>query len=125
SAATSPEPLLNAVAESLRRETMTPEGIVDPAKFASWKRRYADAIRALPPQAHQAFNNAAAASQVYEDAALARKEAIDASQEGIAKRIAGLLNSQDITRTVASIFDSRNAVEQMRGLAGKLAGNPD
>ena len=28
-----------AAAESLRREAMTPEGIIDPGKFASWKKK--------------------------------------------------------------------------------------
>jgi hypothetical protein len=43
----------------------------------------------------------------------------------MAKRLAGLSNSQDITRTVGSIFGSPNAVEQMRELVGKLKGSPE
>jgi ddrB-like ParB superfamily domain len=115
----------DAAAESLRREAMTPEGIIDPGKFASWKKRYADAIRALPADVQKTFENAGSASNAYEEAAAARKAAIDASQTGMAKRLAGLTNSQDITRTVGAIFGSRNAVEQMRDLANKLRGSPD
>ena len=114
-----------AAAESLRREAMTPEGIIDPGKFANWKKRYADAIRALPAEVRSTFDNAASASHAYEDAAVARKAAIDASQTTLAKRLAGLSNSQDITRTVGSIFGSRNAVEQMRELVDKLKGSPE
>jgi hypothetical protein len=104
---------------------MTPEGIIDPGKFASWKKRYGDAIRALPANVRSTFDNAASASKAYEDAAAARKEAIDASQTALAERLAGLSNSQDITRTVASIFGSRNSVEQMRELVDKLKGSPE
>jgi hypothetical protein len=114
-----------AAAESLRREAMTPEGIIDPGKFASWKKRYADAIRALPVEVRSSFDNAASASRAYEDAAAARKAAVHASQTAMAKRLAGLSNSQDITRTVGSIFSSRNAVEQMRELMDKLKGSPE
>ena len=114
-----------AAAESLRREAMTPEGIIDAGKFANWKKRYADAIRAFPAEVRSSFDNAASASQAYEDAAVARKTAVDASQTAMAKRLAGLSNSQDITRTVGSIFGSRNAVEQMRELVDKLKGSPE
>jgi hypothetical protein len=114
-----------AAAATLRREAMTPEGIIDPSKFSSWEKRYADAIRALPADVQATFNNAGSASRAYEEAAAARKAAIDASQTGMAKRLAGLSNNQDITRTVGSIFGSRNAVEQMRELMDKIKGSPD
>jgi hypothetical protein len=124
-AAGSKSAIQDAAAESLRREAMTPEGIIDPGKFAAWKKRYADAIRALPADVQATFNNAGAASRAYEEAATARKAAIDASQTAMAKRLAGLSNSQDITRTVGAIFGSKNAVEQMRELVGKLKGSPE
>jgi hypothetical protein len=124
-AAGSKAAIQEAAAESLRREAMTSEGIIDPGKFASWKKRYADAIRALPDEVRSTFENAGSASRAYEEAAAARKAAIDASQTGMAKRLAGLSNSQDITRTVGSIFGSRNAVEQMRELMDKLKGSSD
>jgi hypothetical protein len=124
-AAGSKAAIQEAAAESLRREAMTPEGIIDPGKFANWKKRYADAIRALPAEVRSTFDNGASASQAYEDAAIARKAAIDASQTAMAKRLAGLSNSQDITRTVGAIFGSRNAVEQMRELVGKLKESPE
>ena len=124
-AAGSKAAIQEAAAESLRREAMAPKGIIDPAKFANWKKRYADAIRALPAEVRSTFDNAASASRAYEEAAAARKAAIDASQTAMAKRLAGLSNSQDITRTVGSIFGSRNAVEQMRELVGKLKGSPE
>ena len=123
-AAGSRSTIQDAAAESLRREAMV-DGIIDPAKFAAWKKRYADAIRALPADVQATFENAGAASRAYEAAAAARKAAVDASQTALVKRLAGLSNSQDITRTVGSIFGSRNAVEQMRELMGKLKGNPD
>jgi ddrB-like ParB superfamily domain len=40
-AAGSKAAIQEAAAESLRREAMTPEGIIDPGKFAAWKKRYA------------------------------------------------------------------------------------
>jgi hypothetical protein len=123
-AAGSKSAIQEAAAESLRREAMTSEGIIDPGKFASWKKRYADAIRALPKDVQASFNNADSASRAYEEAAAARKEAIDASQTGMAKKLAGLSSSQDITRTVAGIFGSKDSIGQMRELVDKLKGSP-
>ncbi len=123
-AAGSKAAIQEAAAESLRREAMT-DGIIDPGKFANWQKRYADAIRALPAEVRSMFANAASASRAYEAAASARKAAIEASQTALAKRLAGLSNSQDIVRTVGAIFGSRNAVEQMRELMDKIKGSPD
>ena len=50
-------------AESLRREAVGPDGVVDPKKFASWSKKYGEALSALPPELHQRFSSAAAATE--------------------------------------------------------------
>ena len=119
------DPFLDMAAESLRREAMTPDGILDPGKFARWRAKYQDALRAMPPTVGNRFANAAAASQAYGDAAAARKAAIDAYQKTAAGKFLGLSNPQDVTRTVGGIFGARNGVGQMRSLAQAFASNPE
>jgi hypothetical protein len=116
------EPIIDAASESLRREAMT-DGLIDPGKFPKWQGRYRDAIRALPPEVQTKFSSAAAASQAYEDAAAVRKAALEDHQSDLTRRLIGLSTGQDVTRTVGAIFGSRNAVEQMRDLARRVAGN--
>ena len=142
------EPLHDAAAESLRREAMTAEGVIDPKKFASWQTKYQDAIRAMPAELRAKFKTAASAAQAYGEAAEARKAAMDAWQKvqvakevgkavlpkndvgdafrkSVAGKFEGLTNDQDITRTVGGIFGAKDGVRQMRELASRVAGNPD
>ena len=50
-------------AESLRSEAVGPDGVVDPKKFASWSKKYGEALSALPPELRQRFSSAAAATE--------------------------------------------------------------
>ena len=118
------DPLLDTAAESLRREAMTPEGMIDPGRFANWQAKYQDALRALPPNLQSRFSNAASATQAYQDAATARKSALDAFEKTTAGKFLGLNDPQDVTRTVGGLFGARDSVAQMQSLARSVSASP-
>ena len=118
------DPIHDAAAESLRREAMTPEGIIDPGKFARWQSKYQDALRAMPASLKAKFSTAADAGQVVEDAASARKAAVDGYQKSAAGNFLGLSNPQDVTKAVSAILGAKDGVRQMTDLAKRVAGDP-
>jgi hypothetical protein len=118
------DPLLDTAAESLRREAMTPDGVIDPGKFANWQNKHQDALRALPAPLRARFSNAASATQAYQDAAAARKAALDTFQKTTAGKFVGLSNPQDITKTVGGLFGPKDGVRQMQSLAQAVSSNP-
>ena len=117
-------PLHDAAAESLRNEAMK-DGMIDPGKFAAWQKKYANALRELPPDLRAKFSNAASASDAVADAAEARKGAIDGYQKSIAGKFLKLNDPADITKTVGGIFGAKDAVRQMTALAKQVASDPD
>ena len=117
-------PLHDAAAESLRNEAMK-DGMIDPGKFAAWQKRYANALRELPPDLRAKFSNAASASDAVADAAEARKGAIDGYQKSVAGKFLKLNDPADITKTVGGIFGAKDAVRQMIALAKQVSANPE
>jgi len=118
-------PLHDAAAESLHRHAMTPEGIIDPKKFSAWHTKYQDALRAMPSTMGAKFATAAKASDAIEEAATARKAALDKFQEGVTGKLIGVSSPEDVTKTVSGIFGTKTAVRDMTALAKRIAGNPD
>lgn len=118
-------PLHDAAAESLRREAMTPEGVVDPKKFASWQSKHQDALRVLPDDLKAKFSTAAKAGEAVAEAAENRKEALDNFQKSVAGKFIGVSSPQDVTKTVSNIFGTKTAVRDMSALARQVAGNPE
>ena len=117
-------PLHDAAAESLRNEAMK-DGMIDPGKFAAWQKKYANALRELPPDLRAKFSNAASASDAVADAAEARKGAIDGYQKSVAGKFLGLTAPEDVTKTVGGIFGAKDAVRQMTALAKQVASDPE
>jgi hypothetical protein len=122
---TNMNPLHDAAAESLRRDAMTPEGIIDPGKFATWQKKYSNALRELPPDLRAKFANAASASDAVAEAAEARKGAIDGYQKSAAGKFLKLNDPADITKTISGIFGAKDAVRQMSMLARQVKDNPE
>ena len=117
-------PLHDAAAESLRNEAMK-DGMIDPGKFAAWQKRYANALRELPPDLRARFASAASASDAVADATEARKGAIDGYQKSVAGKFLKLNDPADITKTISGIFGAKDAVRQMSMLARQVKDNPD
>jgi len=94
---------------------MRPDGVLDPAKFASWRRAHADALRALPGLEGR-FADAAKATEAITGAAAARRAALDEYQQGAVAKLLNLSEPQDMVRTVGTIFGKSDAVASMRAL---------
>lgn len=118
------DPLRDTAVESLRREAMTPEGIIDPSKFASWQKKYSEALRVLPPQLRMKFSDAASATRAYEDATGARRVALDTFQKGALGKFLGLTAPEDVTKRVGSLFGSQGGIGQMHALRRSLFNDP-
>lgn len=112
-------------ASSLRRAAMDPEtGVINPAKFASWSARHADALRALPDEVRASFANASRAGQAVADAVTARRDALKASQESAVGKIMGITEPQGVVREVGSIFARKTAAADMKALADAARKDP-
>jgi hypothetical protein len=134
-------------ASTLRRDALTADGTIDPARFNRWQARHIDALRALPPEARAQFSDAVSAGQAVGDAAVARTQALreaqadaaNAAMQAAAKRTAALkaassgpagkimtrTEPQDVTRAVATVLGSSTSVADMRSLATALKGSPE
>lgn len=117
--------LASAASESLARKAMTPTGTIDPGKFTAWQNQHQDALRAMPNALRSKFTNAAMASQAVENAAIARKQAVDSFQQGAVQKILGVSDAEDVTKTIGGILGQKDAVKQISTLARRAAGNTD
>jgi hypothetical protein len=109
-------------ASRLRAAAMRPDGVLDPAKFASWRRAHADALRALPGLEGR-FADAAKATEAITGAAAARRAALDEYQQGAVAKLLNLSEPQDVVRTVGTIFGKSDAVASMRALVRETSDN--
>lgn len=116
--------LRDYAASSLRSSTLTPEGAIDPTKFARWKNQHAEALRAFPAMERQ-FSDAASATSAVGDYAALRKSALQESQEGALGKFIGINDAQDVTRTVGSMFSGPSSVNEVRRLIGQIRKDPD
>jgi hypothetical protein len=117
------DPLVDTAVESLRREAMTADGTIDPQRFASWQARYSDALRALPPEVRSRFSNAASATDAYEGAVAARKQALDAYQKGAVGKLLGVSAPEDVTKIIGGMAGARDGVQQITDLMARTAGD--
>lgn len=115
--------LSDYAASRLRATAMRPDGTIDPAKFATWQRQHADALRAFPGLADR-FSTAARASESIENAIAARKEAIDNFTSGAIAKLMDVTDPSDVTKTIGSIFGTKDAVKTFGLLASDAARDP-
>jgi hypothetical protein len=118
-------PILNDYAASqVRKAAARADGVLDPAKFDRWQRTHADALRALPGLSDR-FATAAKATEAIEHAATARRQAVEAYQDGAIGRLLGHTEPSDISREVGAIFGRRDAAAAMTRLASQARQNPE
>jgi hypothetical protein len=115
--------LSDYAASRLRAVATRPDGTIDPAKFQTWRRSHADALRALPGLENR-FATAADATEAVAQAAARRKETLDTYQAGTIGRLIGVDDPQDVVRQVGSIFGRSDAVATMNRLATEAAKDP-
>ena len=109
---------------SLKREAMREDGTLDPKKFATWRKRHDSALRAFPEVEGQ-FDDAVRSSQLVDELAVAKRQAVKDYQQGLVKRLMGLEEDRDVAATVGSIFGKADSTQRMRELAALTAKNPD
>lgn len=109
---------------TLRREAMRADGTLDPAKALAWRKKHADALRAMP-EVDRALADPVQASELLARAAADRKAALDGYQQGAAARLLNLDDPADVTRTIGGIFSRQDQVQQMARLARETAGNAE
>ena len=112
------------IVASLRREATDAKGGLDPAKFANWRKRHEDALRAFPELSGK-FDTALNASERVAAATEATKKVLEEQQSKAVRSIMGLTSADDVKKTVGSIFGQRNPVGQIRDLVQKTNTNPD
>lgn len=112
------------IVSSMKREALTPEGTIDPQRFANWRKKYQDALREVPDLERQ-FDNAATATQTAERSAADATTAIKNFQTGLTKQLLGLEKEADVVRTVGTVFGKTDAARQMRNLFNQVKADPD
>ena len=110
----------DAAALKMRKEAVV-NGVVDPAKLASFQAKYADAFRAVPGLNDQ-FSTAAKASETLANIAALRKQAIDQYQAGAVGKMMG---QGQPDKVVGSIIVQKDGPAQMRRLAQKASADPN
>jgi hypothetical protein len=116
--------LADTAAASLRQFAMRPDGTLDPIRFASWRQKYADALRALPEDLAAQFENAANATDAIGHVAQIRKEALEAYQKTAIGKLIEARHPDDVVKIVGSIFSGKNPVGSMRELVTETANDP-
>ena len=103
-------------ASTLRNSAMTPDGTIDPAKFAAWQSKYQNALRALPPEVQAKFADAASAGQSLADAQVAKTEAMKTATQGAIGKIMGAPDANAVTAYVGQILRSPTGGTDMASL---------
>lgn len=126
-AANSPEAMTSIrdyAVSTLRKAAEEADGTLNPSKVATWRRQYADALRAIPELDRMLAGPVEAAETVARLAA-ERKQALDTYQAGLVGRLLGLSDPADVSRAIGSVFTSQAPVETMRRLVQEASRTPE
>lgn len=116
--------LADYAVSQMRRAAETPEGIIDPKRLESWRRRHSDALKAFPAL-NARFADVEKASQAAIEAGTRRAQQLDDFQRGLVGRLIGAEHPEDVTRMVGSIFGRQDANAVMARLAKETNTNPE
>jgi len=110
---------------TLRKAAQSPiDGTLDPAKVQTWRQKHADALRAMP-EVDRMLADPVQASETLARLATARKEQMDAFQQGAVARLLNVEDPADVSKIIGGIFSRQDAVQQMTRLARETAGNEE
>ncbi|MFG1270946.1 hypothetical protein [Xanthobacter flavus] len=110
---------------TLRKAAQSPiDGTLDPAKVQAWRQKHADALRAMP-EVDRMLADPVQASETLARLATARKEQMDAFQQGAVARLLNVEDPADVSKIIGGIFSRQDAVQQMTRLARETAGNEE
>jgi hypothetical protein len=110
--------------DRLQLAAMRPDGTLDPNKAAAWMRGHADALRVMPGIASRML--AAVRSSLNADqAAKTGAQSVADASEGIAGRLAGVTEPNDVSRIVGGIFSRQDAAGQMMKARAAIGNDPE
>lgn len=113
--------LMDYAAWSLRKSALREDGTLDPRKAREWVRQHQSALREFPDALRERIENAATASDVIAEAAANRRSVMDEVENANFSKLAGMTNSEDVSRALGQILGSGNRVQQMQALARATA----
>ncbi|MEO6013928.1 MAG: hypothetical protein ABIQ30_10140 [Devosia sp.] len=118
-------PLLTDYAvDRLRRSALGDDGLLNPAKLASWRRSHSDAIRAIPGLDGR-LANVENATLAMGEAAATRRDVLDTAEAGAIGKVLRTNDPQEVTRAIGSIFGRSDSAAQMFRLNMALGSNKE
>lgn len=119
--------LQNSAAASLRKSALRDDGSIDPAKFAAWKGRHAEALQELEkasPGVTAAYADAARAGEHVDALARLRKDAIEGYEKSALGKLLHVSDPADISKTIGNLLGKQNSVRLMREVATEAKADP-
>lgn len=117
--------LTDYAVESMRNAALK-DGVIDPERLAAWAKRHEAALSRMP-ELRQRLTDAAKATEAMEEAAVARRVALDTAKASLVGKILGLsdASADGIGTYVATEMARPNGVDSMRNLMARLADDED
>lgn len=116
--------LQDTAAASLRQFALRPDGTLDPIRFASWRQKYSDALRALPGDLGDRFADAARATEAIDHVAAIRRYALEIYQRNAIGKLIEAKDPADVSKIIGGVFSGKNPVGSMRELVTETANDP-
>ncbi|WP_062112217.1 hypothetical protein [Aureimonas sp. AU40] len=111
--------------DSLRKAAIDRDtGAIDAGKLENWRRNHADALRAFP-ELDIKIGNAGDAARAVEQAATARKAALDDAQRGAFGKLIGAEDPESVRNIVGGLFSRQDTAEQLATLRRRVGGDKD
>jgi hypothetical protein len=114
----------DAIAASMRREAIGPDGLVNPKKLESWLKRHQDALRAIDERDGGAFSqtlrNAGTAQEALETAQARQLEVADRYAKEDLGKIIGTTDDAQVMNVIGGMFGKHDSVARVRNLMSKL-----
>lgn len=118
------EAISDYAVDRLRMTALRPDGTLDPLKVRSFRKRYADALKAFP-ELDAKFANAEIASETLEAVAKKQKQVLTQAQSGVLGKLLNLDDPADIKRTIGGIFGAQDSAQKMLRLRNAISGSDD
>jgi hypothetical protein len=116
------EAIKAAAVGSLKAKATSPDGTVDPKKFATWKANHAEALQAVPDLAAR-MDSAANASEYMQSLASLRREEMEAFQKSEAGKVMKA-DPGDVVNTIGNLFGKKDTVARVRNLMAEAKSDP-
>lgn len=110
----------DAALYSLQSKGIIKDGIVDPKKFDVWKRTHQEALSALPEDFSKKLSSAKSATEEYQAAAIAKKQALDAYDKSEFGKLIGAQDGKEAVSRLGKIFDEPNSNTKFSNIVNEI-----